>query len=333
MVQIVRANPSTATLRQQAFQEGLDQAASGFNTLYKDSETQRQMALKMLANKQGQGLMLSPQEEGFVQSEIQRAMPSSSILNTLGIGGEQEQAPIAQPQAQITEPALQAPQEFQGPDLSMYTPQKQAEIRSRLTEQQLKTKQLEELNKPFEQTREFQKLQATAGLRAQGKTPKAVKEPNLAQNQFAAGGFAVRAEQAVNDLAKLPENIGTTTSAQFQGMFPGAAESLKAPEQKLFEQTQRNFISAVLRKESGAAISDNEYDNERKKYFPLPGDTPEVLQQKAVSRQQAIASLKAEAGEAYNKVQAQLPQQAPADYVQQQKALRLQELRQKAGMR
>ncbi len=125
-------------------------------------------------------------------------------------------------------------------------------------------------------------------------------KPN--QNEFAAGGFAKRAEQAEASLGTLlsggfdPTNINT----QIEGMTPKVAERFKSGKVKQYEQAKNNFISAVLRKESGAAIGKEERMNEDTKYFPQPGDTPEALQQKELARAQVIANLKAESGRAYD---------------------------------
>jgi hypothetical protein len=47
-----------------------------------------------------------------------------------------------------------------------------------------------------------------------------------------------------------------------------------------FDQAKRDFVNAVLRRESGAAISQSEFDNANKQYFPQPGDTPERIAEK-----------------------------------------------------
>ena len=49
-----------------------------------------------------------------------------------------------------------------------------------------------------------------------------------------------------------------------------------------------------MRKESGAAIAKDEFTREYQKYFAQPGDSPEILQQKASARQTALAGLRAE---------------------------------------
>ena len=65
------------------------------------------------------------------------------------------------------------------------------------------------------------------------------------------------------------------------------------------EQAQRDFINAVLRQESGAAIGASEFDNARKQYFPQPGDSPAVIAQKARNRKLAIEGLQRNAGSNY----------------------------------
>jgi len=69
-----------------------------------------------------------------------------------------------------------------------------------------------------------------------------------------------------------------------------------SPEQQQVDQSRRNFISAVLRKESGAAIGVDEYANEERKYFPQLGDSDKVIKQKQDARKLAIQALEAQAG-------------------------------------
>jgi hypothetical protein len=71
-----------------------------------------------------------------------------------------------------------------------------------------------------------------------------------------------------------------------------------APRQQTI-QAQRNFVNAILRKESGAAISQSEFNNAEKQYFPQPGDGPEVIAQKRQNRMAAMQSMAREAGAGY----------------------------------
>lgn len=75
--------------------------------------------------------------------------------------------------------------------------------------------------------------------------------------------------------------------------------SLQSAEGQRFYQASRNFIAAVLREESGAAISDGEYANGLKQYFPRVGDLPEVLSQKESLREAAIKGMVNISGDAF----------------------------------
>jgi hypothetical protein len=70
------------------------------------------------------------------------------------------------------------------------------------------------------------------------------------------------------------------------------------PRQK-YDQAKADFINAQLRRESGAAIAQSEFDNADKQYFPVPGDTPAVVKQKAANRQAAIEAMGREGGQSY----------------------------------
>lgn len=68
-----------------------------------------------------------------------------------------------------------------------------------------------------------------------------------------------------------------------------------------FDQARRDFINAQLRRESGAVISAEEFDNANKQYFPQPGDTREVLEQKRRNRQTIVDGMKRSAGPTYGR--------------------------------
>lgn len=76
------------------------------------------------------------------------------------------------------------------------------------------------------------------------------------------------------------------------------ANGFASEGQQQVEQAQRDFINAVLRRESGAAIAPSEFANAQKQYFPQPNDSAAVLRQKASNRKTAVSGMKAEFGEA-----------------------------------
>ena len=68
---------------------------------------------------------------------------------------------------------------------------------------------------------------------------------------------------------------------------------LSADNQQYFNAI-RLFAAGILRKETGAAFTSQELLDVQSRFFPMPGDSAQVLAQKARSRQQAIASMQAE---------------------------------------
>lgn len=81
-----------------------------------------------------------------------------------------------------------------------------------------------------------------------------------------------------------------------------------SPESQDYAAAKRNFITAILRRESGAAIQDFEFAREDMKYFPQPGDSEQTRQLKALMRQQAIEGLMLEAGPARSLLEQQMRQ-------------------------
>lgn len=144
------------------------------------------------------------------------------------------------------------------------------------------------------------KLAQDAAARASRKEAADTLEKNAPKpDQLVAAGFATRADESAKIVDKL-QNIGAASTSRLQNIAP---KEMQSSDFQQLDQAQRDFINAVLRRESGASISPAEFDNARQQYFPQPGDTPEVLEQKLKNRQQSIASLKAQAGEnALNKV-------------------------------
>jgi hypothetical protein len=102
---------------------------------------------------------------------------------------------------------------------------------------------------------------------------------------------------AIKSIAESVPLIGSGLGAAVN-VLPSALGGPNANQQRA-EQAQRNFINAILRQESGAAIGAGEFDNATKQYFPQPGDTKEVIAQKAANRRTAIAGLARSAGGNY----------------------------------
>lgn len=78
-----------------------------------------------------------------------------------------------------------------------------------------------------------------------------------------------------------------------------APNQFQSSDQQKYRQAQRAFTEARLRKESGAAIPQGEYDTDAQTYFAQPGDSPEVRAQKRAARKSVLDGLKFSSGRAY----------------------------------
>jgi hypothetical protein len=142
-----------------------------------------------------------------------------------------------------------------------------------------------------------------------GSLPSAYREYQLSQNdpgfanylqgskpltpdQLKAADFASRlqsSDQIINQLAK----VGASNVGGISQYFPNV---LKSSDRQQLEQAERTFVNAVLRRESGAAISPSEFNSAAQQYFPQPGDSQATIQQKANLRAQVTQNLQNQAG-------------------------------------
>jgi hypothetical protein len=118
-----------------------------------------------------------------------------------------------------------------------------------------------------------------------------------------AGGFADRMIAAEEILAGLEQEGTDLWSRQAEGAIWGLGNFAVSPEYQQFAQARRDFATAVLRRESGAAIADSEFYNADQQYFPVPGDGPDVIAQKRRNRETVIASMIRGAGKGYARPQ------------------------------
>lgn len=69
-----------------------------------------------------------------------------------------------------------------------------------------------------------------------------------------------------------------------------------------YQQAAREGIAAVLRKDTGAAVTQQEWDLYFPMLYPQPGDAPEVVLQKQRSRQAAAQAMRAASGPAFDRM-------------------------------
>lgn len=117
----------------------------------------------------------------------------------------------------------------------------------------------------------------------------------LTESQAKAANFAGRMNTAFGVIDKLEGSDPTALAKLAAG---SSWTNILAPEAaQQYRQAQENWVTANLRKESGAVIGPDEMANEIRKYFPIAGDKPKNIEQKRQARLDAMAGMEAEATE------------------------------------
>lgn len=156
-------------------------------------------------------------------------------------------------------------------------------------------------------------------LTADGKPVLGKGTGNLTEGQGTSVAYGMRMAQAdsilkplenagLKDTGKIRSGVSGTLGAtpligdalargtdNIFNVLPTVLGGLNEDQQKTV-QARVNFITAVLRKESGASISPTEFATAEKNYFPAPGDPPAIVKQKQEAREMAINAMKIQAG-------------------------------------
>lgn len=126
-----------------------------------------------------------------------------------------------------------------------------------------------------------------------------ITEPKVTLDEKKAMTFADRMTTSGDIIDRLGD-VATDKGEVMKSQIPlGIGNMLVSEDFQQFDQARRDFINAQLRRESGAVISPEEFDNANKQYFPQPGDGPEVLAQKARNRRIAIEGMIRDGGPTY----------------------------------
>jgi hypothetical protein len=97
--------------------------------------------------------------------------------------------------------------------------------------------------------------------------------------------FANKADNAIQALSRIEMNTDYNAGLSGADKFTGKEIA------QSYEQAKKEFITAVLRRESGAAIGKDEYKQYGQIYFPAANDSPLVIEQKRKSRELQLASM------------------------------------------
>lgn len=141
-----------------------------------------------------------------------------------------------------------------------------------------------------------QQAAQSAPVQQQGMIP--LTEPKVTVDEKKAMTFADR----MTTSGAIIDSMGMTGSGMKDKLASGVpllGEYLTSDEYKKVDQAKRDFINAQLRRESGAVISPEEFDNAEKQYFPQPNDPPEVVEQKRRNREIVISGMARDSGPTY----------------------------------
>lgn len=267
--------------RPQATIETPQQVASRVSTAgMKIQQLQQQLEDAKL--QQAQAMKEMPRPEQFMRGPEQPSSNQPQFMEPIQVQGsrtEQQQIPYQETRQQLAQFAAQQgmrPEAFAAIDTVLQAAGRQ---------------------KPMQI--ESQQLPSGAQvIRADGKVeilppPKPVEGKDLTEGQSNAAGFAARMiynEKIINDILKTGYKPDSITEFN---MMP---ERFRTSDRKSYTAAKKNWIAANLRKESGAAIADEEYVNADRQYFPQAGDTEKQIKQKEGLRRVAESGMRAAVG-------------------------------------
>lgn len=131
----------------------------------------------------------------------------------------------------------------------------------------------------------------------------------------------LRAEKQIDDVAGIDAKTGKPAQGAYNparaanAWWPDnayGANLANSKEWQQYQQAAREGIAAILRKDTGAAVTQTEWDLYFPMLYPQPGDSPEVVAQKKASREANAKALRASSGPAFDRMFPQYGGGAPA---------------------
>ncbi|HEY0630161.1 MAG TPA: hypothetical protein VGD23_12620, partial [Sphingomicrobium sp.] len=99
-------------------------------------------------------------------------------------------------------------------------------------------------------------------------------------------------------LSTLDTQLTDWTQANADKIPLGLGNYVREPSFRQAHQAGRQFLSAILRKESGGAITSEEWESYGPMFLPVPGDDPATIEQKRNARSVALDAIKSGLGTA-----------------------------------
>jgi len=105
--------------------------------------------------------------------------------------------------------------------------------------------------------------------------------------------YATRARGALEVLEPIANSLTSRVDRAAEWDPTGLARGMQSDEFQVAKNAGDEFLQAILRKDTGAAITEQEQELYGKTYLPQPGDSPELLEAKRQARRRAIAAIEA----------------------------------------
>lgn len=115
----------------------------------------------------------------------------------------------------------------------------------------------------------------------------------LTEGQAKDNVYATRAAGALATLEPVADALTSRENRLREAVPFGLGRDGQTPDYQVAQQAGDEFLQAILRKDTGAAITADEQELYGKTFLPQPGDGPEVLEAKRQSRSRALEALRA----------------------------------------
>lgn len=120
--------------------------------------------------------------------------------------------------------------------------------------------------------------------------------PKLTEAQSKDINFLTRAKKAETDLAPVENELTSWSQKRAEGLPLDIGNYTASPDYQKAQQAGREILAIILRKDTGAAVTESEFNTYSKIYLPQPGDDPATIAAKRRSRETAIQAIQSGLG-------------------------------------
>lgn len=142
---------------------------------------------------------------------------------------------------------------------------------------------------PLAPQSQFMDEQAVRTADASGERP--VFDNKLTEGQSKDVGFFRRGVAANQELEKYEQSLLQISDTLYGKLPFGAGRFLQDADFQLGDRAAKEMLAVMLRKDTGAQVTAEEFALYGPMYIPMPGDKPETLQAKRVARQNFLTGL------------------------------------------